>query len=157
MKSLIVISLIVVLKVTGEVCLSHGMHEIGEVNLFQPMALLGIGLRTLTNPWVDLAMTTLLTHTLLYMSALSWLDLSFIMPMTASCYVLNALFAWLLLDETIPATRWLGTLTIMAGVIVVGLSDCRKSRRKKLKSSIRQRISSPTHRYENYPPKRGNP
>ncbi len=139
MKSLIVISLVVVLKVIGEVCLSHGMHQVGEVDTFQPMALLGIGLRTLINPWVDIAMTTLLSHTLLYMSALSWLDLSFMMPMMASCYVLNSLFAWLLLDEQIPATRWLGTLIIMVGVIFIGLSDRPKSRQKALNPSKRQR------------------
>jgi transporter family protein len=152
-KSLIVISLVVVLKVIGEVCLSHGMHQIGEVDPFQPMALLGVGLRTLINPWVDIAMTTLLSHTLLYMSALSWLDLSFMMPMMASCYVLNALFAWLLLDEQIPVTRWLGTAVIMVGVILVGVSD-RKTSRQKAAESAKQRRETQVHRYEGYPRKR---
>lgn len=150
MKSLIVVSLVVVLKVLGEVSLKHGIGEIGEIHPFQqPLALLEIALRTLFNPWVDLAMTSLLSHTLLYMTSLSWLDLSFMMPMTASCYVLNAVFAWLLLDEQIPATRWLGTLTIMVGVMLVGVSECSKSKQNVLNSSMRQRTRASSNQHKN--------
>ncbi len=128
MKNLIVISLVVVLKVLGDVCLSHGMREVGEVHLLHPLALLAIGLRTLTDPWVDIAMTLLLAYILLYMAVLSWLDLSYVLPMTTSGYVLTALFAWLLLHEEIAATRWAGTFTIAIGVLLVGLSDAAKGR-----------------------------
>jgi len=147
-KSLILISLIVVLKVLGDVSLSHGMHEVGEVNPLHPFALLGVGLRMLTNPWVDTAMTVLLTYTLLYMSALSWLDLSYLLPMTTTGYVLTAMLAWLLLHEEIDATRWAGTFTIAIGVLLVGLSDHRKNRQKALNSSRRQGTSAQSHQDE---------
>lgn len=65
MKSLIVISLIVVLKVLGDVSLSHGMREVGEMHPLHPLAMLEIGLHMVTNPWIDVATTLLLTYTLL--------------------------------------------------------------------------------------------
>ena len=89
MKSLIVISLVVVLKVLGDVSLSHGMREVGEMHPLHPLAMLEIGLHMVTNPWIDVATTLLLTYTLLYMSALSWLDLSYLLPITTSGYVLS--------------------------------------------------------------------
>jgi len=125
-KSLIVISLVVVLKVLGDVCLSHGMREVGEVHPFDPLSLLSVGLRTVANPWIELAVIMLIAYSLLYLSALSWLDLSFMLPMTAINYVLTALLAWLLLGEKIAATRWAGTLTIAVGVLFVSLSDAAK-------------------------------
>jgi drug/metabolite transporter (DMT)-like permease len=121
------------------------MREVGEVNPFQPLALLGLALRTIANPWVDSAMALLLTYTLLYMSALSWLDLSYLLPMTTSGYVLSALSAWLLLHEEIDTTRWAGTFTIAIGVVFIGLSDHRKNRQKSLKSSRRQGTCAQTN------------
>jgi drug/metabolite transporter (DMT)-like permease len=43
--------------------------------------------------------------------------------MTASKYVLSALFAWLILQEHISATRWFGTLIVAFGVLLVGVSE----------------------------------
>jgi transporter family protein len=123
MKSQIFITLIIVLNVLGNVCLSHSMQEIGEVHPLHPLAVFALGLRTITNPWFDLAIFLLLMYTLLYMSALSWLDLSYLLPMTALHYVLTALLASRLLHEQIATVRWAGTLTITLGVLVVGLSE----------------------------------
>jgi len=125
-KSFIFITLIIVLNVLGNVCLSHGMQQVGEVHPLHPLALLTLGLHTIINPWFDLAIVFLITYTLLYMSALSWLDLSYLLPMTAFHYVLTALLASQLLHEQIATVRWAGTLTITLGVLLVGLSDRKK-------------------------------
>ena len=132
MKTFIFITFIVVLNVLGNVCLSHGIREVGEVHPLHPLAAFSLMLRTLINPWFDLAIVLLLTYTLLYMSALTWLDLSYLLPMTAFNYVLTAILASLLLHEQIAITRWAGTSIIMLGILLVGWSDVKRQDPKRL-------------------------
>ncbi|MBV9386959.1 MAG: hypothetical protein JOZ78_11090 [Chroococcidiopsidaceae cyanobacterium CP_BM_ER_R8_30] len=140
-------SLIVIFKSLGDVCLSHGMREVGKVNPLHPLAMLAVGLRTISDPWVGLAVIFLLMYSLLSLSALSWLDLSYMLPITAINYVLTSLLAWRLLHEEIVATRWAGTLTIALGVLFVSMSEHRKSRQKTLKLST-QCTSFPSYQNE---------
>jgi len=144
-KSLIVITLVIVLKVFANVSLSEGMTQIGEIEfsrLLDPLALFVLGFQTLTNFWIILAMFLLVIYIILFLSALSWLDLSYLLPMTTLGYALNALLAWLLLGEEIAITRWMGTLLIMIGVLVVGIGGHRRSKRKKIDAAERQQESN---------------
>jgi drug/metabolite transporter (DMT)-like permease len=50
------------------------------------------------------------------MNALSWADLTYVMPATALGYVLLALVARFVLHEHISPLRWLGIVLITAGV-----------------------------------------
>ena len=55
MKSLIILLLVVLFKVFGNVSLSEGMNEIGQVKLSKlvdPSAIFALGLQTLANPWL---------------------------------------------------------------------------------------------------------
>jgi drug/metabolite transporter (DMT)-like permease len=50
------------------------------------------------------------------MSALSWADLTYVLPATSLAYVLVALIGHFRLHEQISPTRWLGIALIAAGV-----------------------------------------
>jgi len=50
------------------------------------------------------------------MSALSWADLTYVLPATSLAYVLVALIGHFRLHEEISPTRWLGIAFIAAGV-----------------------------------------
>jgi len=50
------------------------------------------------------------------MSALSWADLTYVLPATSLAYVLVALVGHFRLHEVISPTRWLGIALIAAGV-----------------------------------------
>lgn len=123
MKNFIALSLLVVTQVLGDVWLSRGVRQIGEVNTLNPSSVLAFGIHALINPWVVLGILFLIAALLLYLAVLSWLDLSYVMPMTASSYVLNALLAWLILGESISQVKWAGTLAVSVGVLIVGLSE----------------------------------
>jgi transporter family protein len=112
-------------KVFGDICLSQGMHQIGELD-FQPFKLLSVGMQMIINPWLDLGVGLELGFFLLYLFALSWLDLSYLLPITASNYLLTSLLAAFLLHETIDVTRWMGILAVSIGVLLVGLSERKK-------------------------------
>jgi uncharacterized membrane protein len=62
----------------------------------------------------------LILWTLTQMALLSWADLSYVMPVTASGYVVTAFAGKLFLGETVSPARWVGIVLVTAGVILVG-------------------------------------
>ena len=68
------------------------------------------------NPWVLTGICLLLLFFGSYLTALSWADLTYVLPATALSYVLMALLAKLFLNEHVTASRWLGIALISAGV-----------------------------------------
>ncbi len=51
-----------------------------------------------------------------YMTALSWADLTYVLPATSLGYVLLAIIAKYALHEEVTPMRWLGILLISGGV-----------------------------------------
>ena len=51
-----------------------------------------------------------------YLTALSWADLTYVLPATALSYVLMALLAKIFLHEDVTLAHWLGIALITAGV-----------------------------------------
>ncbi len=54
------------------------------------------------------------------MVLLSLADLSFVLPVTAVGYVLAAFLGKVVLHETVTRERWLGTVLIFVGAVLVG-------------------------------------
>lgn len=123
MKTLLVLFFAICAQVLGDICLTKGMKSVGEVNTLDPAALFHLGVQVFTTPVIWLGIAMLLVFYLLYLVALSWADLSFVLPVTAFGYVLNALLSWQLLGEHVPLTRWLGTAIISVGVAVVSHTE----------------------------------
>ncbi len=96
----------------GDSLLSRGMKDVGSISLQHlPTLILAI-----LNPWVALGILFLLGFFASYMIALSWADLTYVLPATSLGYVLLALIAKFLLYEDVTVTRWVGILLISAGV-----------------------------------------
>jgi len=100
------------------------MRQVGALEWFplSPAALLGIAARVFCNGWVVLGVLILLGYFLFYLTALSRLDLSYVLPFTASSYILTSFLAWGFLGEKISASRWLGTFLISIGILLVNRS-----------------------------------
>lgn len=96
----------------GDTLLAHGMTQIGAVS-FQNLGLLFIALR---NPWVIAGILCLLGFFASYLTALSWADLTFVLPSTAFGYVVIALLGRFWQHEHISNYRWLGIIFIVSGV-----------------------------------------
>ena len=88
------------------------MKELGNVSLHNLSGLL----LAVTNPWVTLGILLLLAFFTCYMSALSWADLTYVLPASSLGYVLVALVARFAFHEEISFSRWLGIAMIAAGV-----------------------------------------
>jgi drug/metabolite transporter (DMT)-like permease len=96
----------------GDSFLARGMQQVGNISLRHLPAVI----LTILNPWVALGILFLLGFFAAYMTALSWADLTYVLPATSLGYVLLALIAKFLLHEQVTTTRWLGIALISAGV-----------------------------------------
>jgi len=96
----------------GDTLLARGMKSFGAVAPSQILHLFSAVL----NPWVFLGIFFLLAFMSAYLSALSWADLTYVLPATAFGYVFIALIARFFLHEHISPIRWLGIVLISAGV-----------------------------------------
>jgi drug/metabolite transporter (DMT)-like permease len=96
----------------GDTLLSHGMSQVGPVS-FSNLHLLFTALR---NPWVIAGILLLLGFFASYLTALSWADLTFVLPSTAFGYIVVALLAHFWQHEHISVSRWIGILLIVCGV-----------------------------------------
>src|ERR1700687_6220509 len=93
-------------------------------------------LLAILNPWVALGILFLLAFFSCYMSALSWADLTYVLPATSLSYVLVALVGRFRLHEAISPTRWLGIALIAAGVGFVAAGPSVTPRRHREVASV---------------------
>jgi transporter family protein len=106
--------MVVVTNVLGNVSLSQGMHQVGRIVSASPFQYL----RAFANPWTLLGICILVIWMLSDLALLSRADLSFVLPVTASAYVLVALLGHFLLHDHISWERWVGIVLITGGVIL---------------------------------------
>lgn len=120
-KSLAFAATAICSNVCGNLLLTAGMHQIG------PMVTLEIVryLHVLRNPLVDGGTVLLALGLFASLSLLSWADLSYVLPVTATGYALSALLGWAVLGEHVSLGRWAGVALITAGALLVGRTQPR--------------------------------
>jgi drug/metabolite transporter (DMT)-like permease len=117
-RKYLVLAAIVVFSSIGDTLLSRGMRTMPGLD--------HIGLSTIPqliaavfNPWVIAGIIFLLIFMAAYLTALSWADLTYVLPATAVGYFMMALLARFFLHEQMSYWRWGGVLMIMAAVGIV--------------------------------------
>ncbi len=126
----VILALLVISQVAGNVALSYSIKQLGEVNTVNPLLLIQYIWLVMQSYWTWIAVVLLILALVLYLVAVSRLDLSYVLPMIASNYVVTTLAAWLILKEHVSFNRWTGTLLVTAGVLLVGLGELRQKSRK---------------------------
>lgn len=111
-RKYLVLLAVAVFAACGDVSLARGMKDFGPVTSTNWHALFA----ALWNPWVLTGIGFLVLFFCTYLTALSWADLTYVVPATAISYVLMALLGKYFLHETITGWRWLGVALITAGV-----------------------------------------
>jgi drug/metabolite transporter (DMT)-like permease len=111
-RKYLVLAGVTVFAAAGDSMLSHGMKQTGSISVNN---LQGVIFAVL-NPWVAVGILLLLAFFATYMTALSWADLTYVLPATSLGYVLLALVARFVLHEHVSPLRWLGIVLITCGV-----------------------------------------
>lgn len=108
----LVLAFVTISAPLGDTMLDVGMKSIGPVSLMHISTLF----HAVTTPWIAGGIAMLIGFFASYLTALSWADLTYVLPATSFANVIVALFARFWRHEAISPTRWAGILLITAAV-----------------------------------------
>jgi drug/metabolite transporter (DMT)-like permease len=114
-RQYLILGLVAVSAPLGDTCLSRGMTSLPAITLAHPASLIA----AVFTPWIGAGIVLLIGFFASYLTALSWADLTFVLPATAFGNVIVALLSRFWLHEAISPARWAGILLITVGVGVV--------------------------------------
>lgn len=112
LRKYLVLAGVAVFSAAGDSLLARGMKDLGGISLHHLSSLI----LAILDPWVAGGVILLLAFFASYMAALSWADLTYVLPASSLGYVLVALAARFGFHETISPSRWMGIALITAGV-----------------------------------------
>jgi drug/metabolite transporter (DMT)-like permease len=128
-KTYVLVALVVLLGPLGNVLVGKGMKSVGTMTSMAPSALLQFFWRAFTTPTIWLGIGFLLAFFVAYMVVLSWADYSFVQPATSFSYAVVAFLSVFLLHEIVKPTQWAGVAVICLGVLIVGHTAPRTTKR----------------------------
>jgi|SRR5580658_4457140 drug/metabolite transporter (DMT)-like permease len=111
-RQYLILGFVAVCAPLGDTCLSRGMTGVPAISLSHPGALIA----SVFTPWIATGIGLLIAFFASYLTALSWADLTFVLPATAFGNVIVALLSRFWLHEHISLERWAGILLITLGV-----------------------------------------
>ncbi len=111
----------VVLNAAAQLLLKAGTSSVGEF-AFTAGNVVPVGTRLLSNPFILTGLGCYAVSVVVWIMALSRVDVSLAYPMLSVGYVINAIAAWYLFGEALTAQRMLGITTIVIGVFLVARS-----------------------------------
>ena len=115
-KTLVIVLIAAVLGGTGHVFLSKGMRPVGDLTEAPSDRIGGMVTRAISNPWLILGVVLQAGFFFIYLTLLTRVDVSLVLPLTAIDYIVVAVLAQYLLGEIVTPIRWLGMGLIVAGV-----------------------------------------
>jgi len=121
MKTALMIAIVVLASSCGDVLITKGMKQIGEISTLKLRELFVIAKRVLTNKFFLSGVFFMALSFFAFLAALSWADLSLVDPATSLSFVINTVGAKLILKERINSLRWAGTMLVCLGVALISL------------------------------------
>lgn len=114
-RQYMILGLVAVCAPLGDTCLSRGMTHLPAISLAHPATLIA----AVFTPWIAVGIALLIGFFASYLTALSWADLTYVLPATAFGNVIVALLSRFWLQEPISLERWAGIALITLGVSFV--------------------------------------
>ena len=110
-----ILGLVSICTPLGDSCLRRGMSALPPISLAHPLALIG----AIFTPCIALGIFFLIGFFASYLTALSWADLTYVLPATAMGNVIVVLISRVWLHEAVSWQRWFGVVLITVGVSFV--------------------------------------
>jgi len=121
MITALMIALVVLGSSIGDVLITKGMKEVGEISTLRPGALARVAKRTITNKFFLAGVFFLAISYFSFLAALSLADLSLVVPATSIGFAIKTFGAKFFLKERITLVRWAGILLVCIGVALISL------------------------------------
>jgi len=121
MMTALMIAIVVLGGSAGDVFITKGMKQVGEISTMHPRKLISIAARVLTNVNFLIGVFFMACSFFAFLAVLSWADLSFVLPATSLSFVITTLGAKFILNEQITRLRLAGTVLVCLGVALISL------------------------------------
>ena len=131
LRQYMILGLVALCAPLGDTCLSRGMTSLPPISLVHPLSLIN----AVFTPWIAVGIALLIGFFASYLTALSWADLTYVLPATAFGNVIVALLSKYWLHEPISLERWAGIVLITVGVGFVAQGPSLTERPADTKSS----------------------
>ena len=143
-KTIIFLIVVVTTGPLGAVFLRQGMrHAHLAAHWWNPVILLQISHRILTNGDVWLGIANRIISGLAFMVMLSWADYSYVNPASSVNYVIAVFMGWSILGEVVPFWRWVGAILICLGVFFIGKTPARTTAEQAEQEPVRELLNAP--------------
>jgi len=111
----------VLLNAAAQLLLKAGTNSVGQFE-FSRDNIVPVGWQLVTEPHIMGGLTCYVISVVVWIMALSRVEVSIAYPMLSIGYVVNALAAWWLFGEAVSVTRLAGIGVIIIGVYIVARS-----------------------------------
>ena len=106
----------------GQILVRRGMQQVGSLENYAPLALINYFWQALSNPYVIGGTVLNAVFYFLFLAALSWTDVTVVLPLTAIEYGFAAFLAVMILKEQVSPMRWSGIALVILGVVLISRS-----------------------------------
>jgi drug/metabolite transporter (DMT)-like permease len=117
----ILIALVVLGGSAGDLFITKGMKQLGEISTLHLGQLLRIAGRAITNRYFLTGLFFMAISYFSFLGALRLADLSLVLPATSISFVITTIGARVFLKETISPIRWAGILLVCVGVAMISI------------------------------------
>lgn len=114
---LTIVFICVLFGAAGQIMLKNGITKLGGLELSEIFSLRLF--TVLFNPWIFFGIALYAVSMILWLVALSSLDVSFIYPLISIGYIVTAVFAMIFLKEQVGILRWMGIFLIVGGSFLI--------------------------------------
>jgi multidrug transporter EmrE-like cation transporter len=121
LKELILVLVPIFIGTFGQIFLKKGMLQVGGFAL-RNTNMLHKFIEIFLNPWVLAGFVFYFLSSLLWLIALSRIQLSIAYPMLSISYIFVLIASWFLFNEPVTLVRWGGVAVICAGVFLISRS-----------------------------------
>jgi len=109
----------VVFGALGQISMKTGMRQVQQINSFSDLLDPGTIMEIFGNVYVMSGLVLYMVSALLWLGALSTLDVSLMYPLLSLAYVVTAVFAVVFLGEVVTLPRWAGIALVVVGCALI--------------------------------------
>ena len=119
MFALLLVLLCIFGAAMGQILMKSGMNQVGEIKSMGQLFKLDTLSRIFTSPRIIAGILCYGIALVLWLGAMSTLNISFMYPMLSLAYVLTAIFALIYLKESITILHWIGIAFVVVGCFLI--------------------------------------